>query len=96
MSYDDLVEAHDRGMEAARIARELYPVYGDRPAAVGAADGTEDDFGDLLCDVLTRAGVYDAVTEDQARWDAVQDAAGEAGPGEAMEQFVLRLLNTAV
>lgn len=70
-------------IEAARlVAREalaerLVETYGDDPQEVGAEDGTEDDFGDLLSEAIKGLG-YDAealIDTDEARWERVQEAA---------------------
>lgn len=55
-------------------AEELTDRYGPNPQDVGAEDGTEDDFGDLIHDAVQILGLdTDRVPDDL--WQAIQDAA---------------------
>lgn len=56
---------------------ELVGIYGSDPQAVGAEDGTEDDFGDLVCDAVELLG-YPFETLSDETWDHVQDVAAAA------------------
>lgn len=54
--------------EAARLAEE----YGDDPQDVGAEDGTEDDFGDLVSDL---ADFLFGFEPSDSQFSAVEEAA---------------------
>jgi hypothetical protein len=56
------------------VAEELAAIYGPDPSLVGAADGSEDDWGDLLVDAATRLGVD---LEDVEAWEHFQAVAIE-------------------
>lgn len=56
------------------IAAELESIYGPDPSAVGAEDGTEDDFGDLICEAVQRLGYSLEELSDEA-WQHVQGVA---------------------
>lgn len=52
----------------------LVAAYGDDPQQVGAQDGTEDDFGDLLLDVAEELGrPVDSMSDED--WQHFQDVA---------------------
>ena len=55
-------------------ARFLEGIYGSDPSEVGAIDGTEDDFGDLIGDCVTSLTGGDDELDD-ATFERVQDAA---------------------
>jgi hypothetical protein len=72
-------KAIEAGRLAAReaLAATLIERYGEDPQEVGAEDGTEDDFGDLISEAVSGLG-YDAEAmfdTDPARWERVQEAA---------------------
>jgi hypothetical protein len=57
-------------------AKRLADIYGSDPSAVGATDGTEDDFGDLINDALSELGRPCDTLDDKA-YDHVQAVATE-------------------
>lgn len=50
----------------------LIAAHGPNPQEVGAVDGTEDDYGDLLLDVAEYMGYY---YEDDPVWQRFQEVA---------------------
>lgn len=70
----------------AEILRERYET--DDPREVGAVDGTEDDFGDLLVDAVQTVGRdFDSLTD--AELGTVHDVAVEA---TTMDDLLDRIL----
>lgn len=67
--------------------------YGDNPQAVGAEDGTEDDFGDLIADTLNALGLVDdrEPEYDDAAWQRADDAATYCD-SESLEEWARVLL----
>jgi hypothetical protein len=55
-----------------RLLVELAGRYGDDPQAVGAADGDEDEFGDLCSDVYGQLG---GDQDDDPTWQHFLDVA---------------------
>lgn len=67
----------------------LVGLYGDDASRVGAIDGTEDDWGDLLGELAALVGI----PQEQGPWNRMEDAASEkVGPGCTIEQLYLALL----
>lgn len=65
-------------MTHADLAARLAEHYGPDPGLVGAEDGTEDDYGDLLCETYEAlVGPMDG-TEDDALWQHFQQIAGRS------------------
>jgi hypothetical protein len=56
---------------------ELREAWGDNPQLVGAEDGTEDDWGDLICDAACVVGL-DPETMSDEDWDHFQLVALES------------------
>lgn len=68
----------------------LVGLYGDDVSRVGAIDGTEDDWGDLLGEMATLVGIPE---DEVAPWERMEDAAEETvGPGCTIEQLYRALL----
>lgn len=70
--------------ERALATLDLISTYGVFPQEVGREDGTEDDFGDLICAVAEILGID---SEDQVVWDRVQNAAA-ASTAQTMSKFI--------
>ncbi len=55
-------------------AQRLIEIYGPDPQEVGAEDGTEDDYGDLLLDAAEEIGwPYESMSDEE--WQHFQQVA---------------------
>lgn len=55
-------------------AAKLVEAWGPDPQKVGAIDGTEDDWGDLLCQAAEALGIDPGAVDDE-EWQHFQDVA---------------------
>ncbi len=63
-------------MPSNDLAERLTEVYGPDPSKVGAIDGTEDDWGDLINEAAEGLG-FDPEAMSQDDWDHFQNVAAE-------------------
>lgn len=74
----------------ADAVRYLKTIYGEDPSEVGVIDGTEDDYGDLLCEAYRLLGGGDDPDFDDDRWQEFQTVA-QASYATAWGDWLLEL-----